>query len=87
VAVSGHPLRTLWVALAGGRRSTAFISRPNREDLEHIQQLLEDGRIRPLVDRALPLADAAEALRYHGGGAATGKVVLTLTGAAARSGA
>jgi NADPH:quinone reductase-like Zn-dependent oxidoreductase len=85
VAVSGHPLRTLWVALAGGKRSAAFISRPSREDLGFLAELLDSGRIRPLVDRTFPLADAAEAFRYHGRRAATGKVVLTLPGTTARA--
>ena len=78
VAVSGHPLRTLWVAVAGGKRSAAFISRPNREDLELLKELLEAGRIRPLVDRTFPLAEAAEAFRYHASRAATGKVVVVV---------
>jgi NADPH:quinone reductase-like Zn-dependent oxidoreductase len=78
VAVSGHPLRTLWVALAGGRRSTAFISRPNRQDLESLKELLEAGRIRPLVDRTFPLAEAAEAFRYHASRAVTGKIVIAM---------
>jgi NADPH:quinone reductase-like Zn-dependent oxidoreductase len=78
VAVSGHPLRTLWVAVAGGRRSAAFISQPDRVDLETLRELLESGRIRPLVDRVFSLADTAEAFRYHASRAAAGKVVIAV---------
>ena len=41
-------------------------------------ELIEDGKLTPIVDRTYPLADTAEGLRYVEQGHARGKVVVTL---------
>ena len=41
-----------------------------------IWPLLESGRVRPIIDARLPLADAAEAHRRLGSGEVIGKVIL-----------
>ncbi|MFJ5547180.1 NAD(P)H-quinone oxidoreductase [Streptomyces sp. NPDC093225] len=44
---------------------------------EHVWPLVEAGRVRPVVDRALPLAEAAEAHRLLESGEPVGKLLLT----------
>jgi NADPH:quinone reductase-like Zn-dependent oxidoreductase/uncharacterized membrane protein len=51
-------------------------------DLEEVRGLLVDGRLRVVVDRVFPLARAADAFRYVGGGHLRGKVVLGVREAA-----
>lgn len=46
--------------------------------LAELSAMLEDGRVRPIVDRTFPLAEAAQAMRYLQSGRAFGKVVLTV---------
>ncbi len=50
-------------------------------DLVFIKELIEAGRLRPVIDRTFPLRQASEAFRYYAGGHARGKVVITVRGA------
>lgn len=65
-------------------QATTLRSRPAAEKaaivsgvLEQVWPLVEKGDIRPVVDRALPLEDAAEAHRVMESSAHTGKILLT----------
>ncbi len=49
---------------------------------EHVWPLLADGRVRPVVDRVLPVTDAAEAHRLMESGAHIGKILLRVNGPA-----
>ncbi len=51
---------------------------PSREDLGFMQELLETGKVVPVIDRRYPLSEVAEAIRYLEEGHAQGKVVITL---------
>jgi NADPH:quinone reductase-like Zn-dependent oxidoreductase len=42
------------------------------------EDLLEDGKIKPVIDACYPLSRTAEAFRYFGKGHARGKVVITI---------
>ena len=52
--------------------------RPNLEDLAFVKELIEAGKVVPVIDRRYPLREIAEALRYYGQGHAHGKVVVTV---------
>jgi NADPH:quinone reductase-like Zn-dependent oxidoreductase len=55
-----------------------YLSRPNSADLEVLKALAEAGKLRPLIDRAYPLAETSAALLYIETGHARGKVVVTV---------
>jgi NADPH:quinone reductase-like Zn-dependent oxidoreductase len=55
-----------------------FMAKLNKKDLVFLQNLLEAGKIVPVIDRRYPLSDVAEALRYLEEGHAQGKVVITV---------
>ena len=62
-----------------GRKKTCFfIANINQKDLVFLKELLEAGKVVPVIDRRYPLSDAAEALRYLEERHARGKVVLTV---------
>jgi NADPH:quinone reductase-like Zn-dependent oxidoreductase len=54
------------------------IAKTNQEDLVFIGELLEAGKVVPVIERRYPLSETAEALRYLEEGHARGKVVITM---------
>ncbi len=48
----------------------------NQEDLILVKELLEAGKVKPVIDRRYPLSETAEALRYLEEGHAMGQVVI-----------
>ena len=80
VAVSGAPSRSLWIALAGGKRMVSFIAQTRVADLEILVGLLESGAVEPVLDRRYPLDQVPEALRRFGQGSARGKIVVSVAG-------
>jgi NADPH:quinone reductase-like Zn-dependent oxidoreductase len=62
----------------GGRKMGGLTARINQKDMALLKELLEAGKVIPVIDRRYPLSEAAEALRYLGEGHARGKVVITV---------
>ncbi len=54
------------------------MAKPNQKDLVFMKELLEAGKVIPVIDRRYPLSETAEALRYLEEGHARGKVVITV---------
>jgi NADPH:quinone reductase-like Zn-dependent oxidoreductase len=55
-----------------------WISKEQKEDLEELRELLEAGKLTPVVDRTFPLSEVPEAIRYLLDWRARGKVVITV---------
>jgi NADPH:quinone reductase-like Zn-dependent oxidoreductase len=53
-----------------------FVVRHNREDLAVLKELVEAGKVDPILDRRYTLAGVPEALRYQGEGHSRGKIVI-----------
>src|SRR3954452_1881480 len=60
------------------QRMRVFVVRRNREDLAVLKQLVEAGKVAPVIDRRYPLSEVPEALRYQGEGHARGKLVIAV---------
>ncbi len=66
------------LASVGRSQTVVFvIAKIEKDDLLVLQELLESGKVRSVIDRSYELREAADALRYLGEGHARGKVVLT----------
>jgi NADPH:quinone reductase-like Zn-dependent oxidoreductase len=71
--------RLFQIMLLGGKKVGMMkTAKANKEDLVFIKELLEAGKVVPVIDRCYPLAETAEAIRYHETGHARGKVIITV---------
>jgi NADPH:quinone reductase-like Zn-dependent oxidoreductase len=62
--------------MTGRKKMDSLTAKPNQKDLVLMKELLEAGKIKPVIDRRYSLSEVAEALRYYGEGHAKGKVVI-----------
>lgn len=59
------------------QRVKFFVAQTTPDDLVYLKDLIESGKLRPVVERTYPLLEAREAVRYVGSGQARAKVVIT----------
>ncbi len=62
----------------GGRKIRILSAKENAEDSAFLAGLVNEGRITPVIERIVPLEEAAEAIRYVANGHAKGKVVIRM---------
>ena len=67
-----------FISMTGSKTMGGMMVKPNKNDLIFVKELLEAGKIVPVIDRCYPLSDTAEAFHYIGEGHAKGKVVITV---------
>jgi NADPH:quinone reductase-like Zn-dependent oxidoreductase len=60
----------------GGQKYGSFSAKVNQIDMIFLKELLEAGKIKPVIDRRYPLSETADALRYIGEGHARAKIVI-----------
>ncbi len=65
-----------WMSETGGKKMGGVSAKRSQKDLVFLKELVEAGKVVPVIDRRYPLREAAEALRYLGDGHARGKVVI-----------
>jgi NADPH:quinone reductase-like Zn-dependent oxidoreductase len=73
-------LARLWLTsrIRRGRRLVFFVCKPNRANLATLRELIEGGRVRPVIDRVYPLDELADALEAMGEGHTQGKLVVRI---------
>jgi NADPH:quinone reductase-like Zn-dependent oxidoreductase len=74
----GHVVKIRLASVPGNRRTTFFIAKITRPDLELIGELIEAGKVTPVVERTYALDDVAAAFSYLGEGHAHGKLVVSV---------
>jgi len=60
------------------QHGSLFVATPNHEDLVVLKELIEAGKVTPVIDKTYPLSESREAFRYLDEEHARGKVVITV---------
>jgi len=71
-------LRAPLLARLVGQRLRMLASKPGQQDLQTLRELLEAGKLTPVIDRTYPLGDVPEAMRQMVEGHTRGKLVITV---------
>lgn len=67
------------ISIGGSKKMSSLgLVKQNQGDLAFMKELIEDGKVAPVVDRTYPLSEVPEALCYVGEGHARGKVIISI---------
>jgi len=83
VTTSWSPILALqaqWISKTSSQKMIPMnpMGRPDKKDMLDLKELLESGKITPVIDKRYLLSELPEALRHYGTGHARGKVVITV---------
>lgn len=74
----GRMAKAMLVSLFVRQQGRPFVAPVKKKELVELKELLEAGKVTPVIDRTYPLSETAAAMDYVGQGHASGKTVITL---------
>jgi NADPH:quinone reductase-like Zn-dependent oxidoreductase len=76
----GRIIKAVLLSPFVGQTLRPLVAKPSSDDLQFLRELIEAGRVTPVIDRTYPLSESADAIRYLETGRARGKVVISVWG-------
>ena len=67
-----------WRSKNGGQKLGNILAKSSQKDLIFLKELIEAGKVTPVIDRRYPLSEVPDAIRYLEAGHAQGKIVITV---------
>jgi NADPH:quinone reductase-like Zn-dependent oxidoreductase len=67
-----------WMSMTGGNKIGTYQTEPNQNDLVFMKELIDAGKVAPVIDRYYPLSEVPNAIRYLEEGHAKGKVIINV---------
>ena len=74
----GGNMKALFISPFIAQKFKAFIGKLGQEDLNVLRDLMQEGKVTPVIDRQYRMSETAEALRYLEEGHARGKVIVQI---------
>ena len=74
----GRTVRALLVSMIVRQQAGPTVKTQNHDDLVALKDLVEAGKVTPVIDRTYPLSQTPEAIDHVAGGHARGTVVITM---------
>ena len=71
-------IRAMVLSRFVGQKLVAFVNSENADDMIAIKELIEAGKVTPVIDRTYPLSEAPNAIHYLEDGHARGKVAINV---------
>ena len=66
------------ITLFGSKKVKSYMAKLNTQDLAYIKELIETGKIKPVIDKSYPLSKVSEAIQYYEKKHTQGKIVITM---------
>ena len=73
-----HPVQLLLASITGDKRLMVHMSEPNAKDIDLLRELVEEKKIKPVLEKSYPLNQIVQAHRHIENGHTKGKVVVVL---------
>lgn len=67
-----------WLSMTGKKKFFTFLQRANQKDLVLMKELIEQGKVTPVIDRSYSLSEVPDAFRYFEEGHSQGKVIIEI---------
>jgi NADPH:quinone reductase-like Zn-dependent oxidoreductase len=73
-----HPIQLMISSLIGRKKAKVHLAKPNDMDLDFLRGLMEEEKVKPVIEKCYPLDQIVEAHRHVESGRTKGKIVLEI---------